>query len=156
MQKTLYAPYAGKNGKMFICTHFGLWAQICIKLCFLLGVGLVVLFFFFWGGGSSLGTKPSLFLLVCFGFYWCFVCFAFGLRLKFSVSLSFYLACLSVSLSLSLSLFFVFVSLYLSLLIYFFLPCSVSLLFHCFFVLFCCLVLFFWGGGPFVCFCYMK
>ena len=85
---------------------------------------------FFWWGGSS---------LVCFGFYWCFVCLSFVLRLIFRVSLSFSLARLSPwpaffpgppfsPLSLSLSTSFS-LSLYLSLFLicFFFFSLSLSL-----------------------------
>ena len=91
--------------------------------------GVVVFFGFFWA--ISLGPKPSLFLLVCLGFFVFFgvfflvwFLFVFGLENKtnlffpkrwvlglfFSVSRSFSLACLSLSLSLSLSLFSLFLS----------------------------------------------
>ena len=89
-------PYAGKNGEIFICTRFGLWAQIARKYGFCWGhVGLVVFFF----QATSLGPKPSLLLLVCFSFFLfllVLVCFenhfqflpSFLLSLPFSLSLS--------------------------------------------------------------------
>ena len=66
-------PYAGKNGKIFICTRFGCGPKFARNCVFVGGwVGGLV----FWGG-SSLGTKHSLFLFVYFGYYWCLVCFVF-------------------------------------------------------------------------------
>ena len=49
------------------------WAQISRKCVSCWGhVGLVVLFFFLFFWATSLGPRPSLFLLVCFWFWGCF------------------------------------------------------------------------------------
>ena len=82
-------PYAGKNGQIYICTRFGLWAHICTKMRFCWGhVGLVVLFFFF--GPPHLALNPPYFC--CFVFvYLCLFClvsflFVFWAWELFSVS----------------------------------------------------------------------
>ena len=155
MQKPPYFPICRQKWQNLHLHPFRFVGPNLHAIVFLLGVGLVVLFFL--GGGSSLGTKPSLFLLVCVGYYWWLVCFVF-LRLIFSVSLfSPWLAFLSLSLSLYL---FLTLSLSISLslsLSYFAFPFlfHVSLFFLYYVVLFY-FCFFFGGGGRFVCFFYMK
>ena len=125
------------------------------KIVFFVGGWVGGLVFFFGGGVPHLALSPPCFCWFVLGCIGVLFALPFVLRLKFSVSLYFSLACLSVSLSLSLSFslsrVFVFVSLslssFLSLFVLFFL-----VLFHfSFLVLFICSVVLFsfflWGGG---------
>ena len=114
---------AGKNGKIYICTCFGLWAQICTKMCFCWGhVGLVV--FVFLGPPHLALNSPYFCRFVFFLFFFVFVCF-----LVLVQCLPFFLLCVPFSLSLSLSLF-----LSLSLYPYFLSSFLVPFLFFCCFL----------------------
>ena len=171
LKKATFENFVGVGAEDTICTICGQkWQNVHLhpfrfvgpnlhKIVFFVG-GWVGGLVFFGGGVPHLALSPPCFCWFVLGFIGVLFALPFVLRLKFSVSLSFYLACLSVSLSLSLSLslfFFVFVSLYLSLLIYFFF----LVLFHYYFLVFflCSVVLFYFflgGGGSFCLFCYMK
>ena len=107
------------------------------KLCFW-GACWVGVFF---GGGNSLGSKPSLFLLLCY----CFVIvslvwFLFIFCENTIQCLPFFLLSLpfSLSLCLSLSLSLLFICLSLSLLFIFFLPSLCSVFFSCLFLFLSC------------------
>ena len=167
-KKATFENFVGVGAEDTICTICGQkWQNVHLhpfrfvgpnlhKIVFFVG-GWVGGLVFFLGGVPHLALSPPCFCWFVLGFIGVLFALPFVLRLKFSVSLSFYLACLSVSLSLSISLspFCFSFSLSLSLLIYFFF----LVLFHYYFLVFFFVLLscfFFGGGGRFVCFCYMK
>ena len=96
-------PYAGKHRKVYIAPVSGCGPKFARTCVFLLGA--------WWVGGllflglSHLALNPSYFrwfvFVFCVFLVWSVFCLVFVLRIIFSVSLSFSLACL-----LSLSLFF--------------------------------------------------
>ena len=167
LKKATFENCVGVGAEDTICTICGQkWQHVHLhpfrfvgpnlhKIVFFVG-GWVGGFVFFLGGGvPHLALSPPCFCWFVLGFIGVLFVLPFVLRLKFSVSLSFYLACLSVSLSLSFFFFCFCFSLSLSPYLFF------LVLFHYYFLVFfiCSVVLFyfiflFWGGGGgrFVCF----
>ena len=111
--ETLYFPVCWQKWQNYICTHFGLWAQVCTKLCFLLGVGWVVLFFLVGGFLIGLFWVLLVFCLFVFCFETNIPCLPFLSPWPgFLPGPPFSLSSLSLSLSIFLSLFLIFFSLF--------------------------------------------